>query len=156
MKQPVIIIAALSPSGIIGKGNELPWHIPEDLRHFKKQTRGQTLIMGHNTYLSIGKALPERNNIVISPELESDEHIWVCRTLDSALETARRFGKKIFIIGGAYTYKKALPFADYLYISHLKKDYDGDVYFPILNFEGWTRVSSEIFDSFTFVIYKRK
>ncbi|MDD3967017.1 MAG: dihydrofolate reductase [Candidatus Neomarinimicrobiota bacterium] len=156
MKQPVIIIAALSPTGIIGKGNELPWHIPEDLQHFKLQTSGQTVIMGENTFHSMGKALPNRQNIVISPKLESNESIHVCRTLDSALETAQRFGKRIFIIGGAFTYEKALPFADFLYISHLKKDYEGDVYFPILNFDDWIKASSKEFDSFVFTVYKRK
>jgi dihydrofolate reductase len=156
MKKPVIIIVAMTPSGIIGKGNDLPWHLPEDLKHFKCQTTGQTVVMGHNTYLSIGKPLPNRNNIVISPELKSDEHIHVCRDLKSALETAQAFGKKIFIIGGAYTYEKALPYADYLYISHLKKDYEGDVYFPIFDPELWTKESSETFGDFVFTKYKRQ
>ncbi|MCK4812845.1 MAG: dihydrofolate reductase, partial [Candidatus Marinimicrobia bacterium] len=88
-KQPVIIIVAMTNKRIIGKGNELPWHIPEDLKNFKRLTTGNTVIMGENTYLSIGKSLPKRNNIVISPRMKSDENITVCRTLEEALETAQ-------------------------------------------------------------------
>ena len=156
MKQPVIIIVAMTDKRIIGKGNDLPWHIPEDLKHFKRQTLGQTVIMGENTYLSIGKALPNRNNIVISPDMRSDGSITVCSDLDEALAAAQRFGKKIFIIGGAYTYEHALPYADYLYISHIKKDYEGDVYFPIFDLDHWTKESSEEFDEFIFTTYKRR
>jgi dihydrofolate reductase len=156
MKQPVIIIVAMTDKRIIGKGNELPWHLPEDLKHFKRQTSGQTVIMGENTYHSIGKPLPDRNNIVISPDMRSEESLTVCRDLDEALSKAHNFGKKIFIIGGAYTYEHALPYADYLYISHLKKDYEGDVYFPIFDLDHWTKESSEEFDEFVFTTYKRR
>ena len=154
-KQPVIIIVAMTNKRIIGKGNELPWHIPEDLKNFKRLTTGNTVIMGENTYLSIGKPLPKRNNIVISPRMKSDENITVCRTLEEALETAQTFGKINFIIGGAYTYEHALPYADYLYIAHIKKDYEGNVYFPIFDVAHWTKESSEEFDEFVFIKYKR-
>jgi dihydrofolate reductase len=156
-KQPVIIIVGMTQKRIIGKGNELPWHISEDLKHFKRQTTGNTCIMGHNTYLSLHmKKLPNRNNIVISPELETNEYITVCRSLDEALEKGQEFGKPIFIMGGAYTYEHALPYVDYLYISWIKKDYDGDVYFPIFDLDHWTKESSEEFDEFIFVKYKRQ
>jgi len=113
--------------------------------------------MGHNTYLSLNmKKLPNRNNIVISPELESNEHITVCRTLDEALSTGQELGKPIFIMGGAYTYEHALPYVDYLYISWIKKDYEGDVVFPIFDLDHWTKESSEEFNEFTFVKYKRQ
>ncbi len=155
-KQPIIIIVGMTDKRIIGKGNELPWHISEDLKHFKRETTGNTVIMGHNTYLSLNRPyLPNRNNIVISPELESNEYITVCRTLDEALDAGQKLGKPIFIMGGAYTYEHALPFVDYLYISWVKKDYEGDVYFPIFDVDNWTKESSEEYDEFVFVIYKR-
>ncbi|MFO7840886.1 MAG: dihydrofolate reductase [Fidelibacterota bacterium] len=156
MEPAVIIIVAMTKQGVIGKGNALPWHLPEDLRHFKRETAGNTVIMGEKTYLSIGRPLPKRNNIVISPGLGSDDRITVCRDLDSALEKARLTGKKIFIIGGAYTYDKALPYADYLYISHVKKDYEGDVFFPKINFDDWIKESSEEYEDFIFTKYKRR
>ncbi|MCD6337695.1 MAG: dihydrofolate reductase [Candidatus Neomarinimicrobiota bacterium] len=156
-KQPIIIIVGMTKKRIIGKGNELPWHISEDLKHFKRQTTGNTVIMGHNTYLSLHRpSLPNRNNIVISPELESNEHITVCRNLDDALETGQSLNRPIFIIGGAYTYEHALPYVDYLYISWVKKDYEGDVYFPIFDVDYWTKESSEDFGEFVFIKYKRK
>lgn len=155
-KQDVIIIVAMTDERVIGKDNDLPWHISEDLKHFKKQTLDQTVIMGHNTYLSLGKPLPRRNNIVISPSLEDQTDLQVFSDLDSALEFAQELGKKIFIIGGAYTYKNAIDQADYLYISHVKKRYDGNVYFPIFDVEFWTKKEEYDFDEFTFVIYKRK
>jgi dihydrofolate reductase len=155
-KQPIIIIVGMTKDRVIGKGNELPWHISEDLKHFKRQTDGNTVIMGHNTYLSLQRpSLPNRNNIVISPNLESNEHIMVFRTLDAALEKGQKLGRPIFIMGGAYTYEHALPYADYLYISWIKKDYEGDVYFPIFDLDHWTKESSEEFDEFVFVTYKR-
>ena len=156
MEQDVIIIVAMTGERIIGKGNDLPWHLPEDLRHFKRLTTGNTVVMGHNTYLSIGKPLPRRNNIVISPDLESGEGITVCRDLESALEKAESLGKSIFIIGGAYTYEKALPFADYLYISWVKKDHGGDVYFPEFDEDQWEQLSSEDLGDFIFIKYKRR
>ncbi|MCK4529933.1 MAG: dihydrofolate reductase [Candidatus Marinimicrobia bacterium] len=155
--QPIIIIVGMTKERVIGKGNELPWHISEDLKHFKRQTTGKTVIMGHNTYLSLHrKSLPNRNNIVISPELETNDNITVCRTLDEALEAGQKLGKEIFIMGGAYTYEHALPFVDYLYISWVKKDYEGDVYFPIFDVAHWTKESSEKYDEFIFIKYKRK
>ena len=156
IKQPIIIIVGMTDKRIIGKGNELPWHISEDLKHFKRQTTEKTVIMGHNTYLSLKRPfLPNRNNIVISPELETNKNITVCRTLDEALEAGQKLGKKIFIMGGAYTYEHALPFVDYLYISWVKKDFEGDVYFPIFDVDNWTKESSEEYDEFVFVKYKR-
>lgn len=156
MKQPIIIIVGMTKDRVIGKGNDLPWHISGDLQHFKRQTLGNTVIMGHNTYLSLKRpSLPGRSNIVISPELDSNEHITVCRTLDEALKTGQELGKKIFIMGGAYTYEHALPYADYLYVSLVKKDYEGDVYFPIFEVDHWTKESSEDMGEFVFIRYKR-
>ncbi len=155
-KQPIIIIVGMTDKRVIGKGNELPWHISEDLKHFKRQTTGNTVLMGHNTYLSLNMPyLPKRNNIVISPTLESNENLTVCKSLDEALEIGHKLGKPIFIMGGAYTYEHALPFTNYLYISWIKKDYEGDVYFPIFDVAHWTKESSEEYDEFVFVKYKR-
>ncbi len=155
-KQPVNIIVGMTQDRLIGKGNELPWHISEDLKHFKRQTTGNTVLMGHNTYLSLRRPfLPNRNNIVISPTLESNDNLIVCRSLEEALAEGNKLGKPIFIMGGAYTYEHALSYADYLYISWVKKDYEGDVYFPIFDLDHWTKESSEDYDEFVFVKYKR-
>ena len=134
----IAIIAGMTKNRVIGKGNNLPWHIPEDLKNFKRVTSGNTVIMGRKTYDSIlsmiGHPLPNRNNIVISRSLQ-DERVTVCRSVEEAVENGRSFEKDIFVIGGATIYKLFLPIADKKYISWIKKDYEGDVYFPKFNLD---------------------
>lgn len=115
----------------IGKDGTIPWHIPQDLKRFKDLTMGHPIIMGRKTHQSIGRALPGRQNIIIT----RDEHYLatgcvVCHTLEAAIEMAKtEEEKEIFIIGGAQIYTQAIDSADRLYLTLVKGTYDADAYF---------------------------
>lgn len=122
-------IAALSENRVIGVANRLPWHLPEDLKFFRERTRGQVVVMGRKTYESIGKPLPQRENIVISRQSLS---LPGCTVLPS-LEALASYGtpKTIWIIGGAQIYAQALPRVGDLYLTWVKRVIpDGDAFFP--------------------------
>src|SRR5688572_17813376 len=131
MRHPVIkMIVAMTRQRVIGQPGALPWYIPDDLKRFKKITQGHTVIMGRNTFESIGRPLPNRNNIVLSFAREEIPGVEVCVSIEEALARAKAYGAEIFVIGGASIYEQMLPLTDVLYVSHVKKDYPGTIYFP--------------------------
>ncbi|MEA1987453.1 MAG: dihydrofolate reductase [Candidatus Marinimicrobia bacterium] len=150
-----IIIVATTKDNVIGKDNKIPWHISEDLKLFKKYTIHNTIIMGRKTFESIGKALPKRDNIVVSSKLKTDADVKVCKTFDEAVEFAESLEKDIFFIGGYGIYKDALKIADHIYLSLVKDDYSGNVYFPKYNNKDWIEIDSEDFEKFIFTKYKK-
>ena len=154
----MILIAALTKNRVIGKNNAMPWHISAESRHFRKTTIGHTLVMGRKTFESIGGGtpLPGRKTIVISRSMPPEETIDVCRTLEEALEKARSYGKKTFIAGGAEIYTQSLPLANALYLSYIKEDHEGDIYFPEFDESDWEITQKEDHPEFTFVVYQRK
>ena len=129
----ISIIAALDEKRGIGKNEQLPWHIPKDLKRFKELTTGHTVIMGRKTFESIGKALPNRINIVITqnPKFDAQDAIMV-HSLEEAIEKAQERGgnEEIFIIGGGEIYKQAIKKADKLYLTLVKGDFNCDTFFP--------------------------
>ena len=135
------IIAAIGKNNEMGKDNRLLWHLPSDLKFFKEITLNHTVIMGKNTYLSIGRPLPNRTNIVLSSSLEDDKVI-VCKTLDE-IKNYINEDEEVFIIGGYSIYKTFLPLANKLYLTHVNQGFDADVFFPEVNYEEYT---SEIID----------
>ena len=151
----IAIISGFPKNKVIGKGPNLPWHIPEDLKHFKEITTGKTVIMGLVTYKSIGKALPNRNNIVMSFNKIDLPDAKVVTSIEEALEVGKSFNEDIFIIGGASIYKIFLPIVDKLYISHIKQDYEGDIFFPEYDEKEWISEYEEDKGPFIFKIYKR-
>lgn len=133
MKKPTIsIIVAIAKDRAIGKSNQLLWNIPEDLQHFKKVTSGHPVIMGENTFKSIGRPLPKRLNIVLTQdEKYKPEGCTVAYSIPEAIKIATQKDKnEIFFIGGGMIYKQALPLADKLYLTVVEGDYEADVYFP--------------------------
>jgi len=136
----ISIIVAEAQDGVIGSKNDLPWYLPDDLKHFRELTEGHTVIMGRNTFESIfarlGKALPNRRNIVVSAKLNPGDDYEVVSTLDEALELSDP-DDETFIIGGAQLYTAALDRADKLYITEVDAEIEGDTYFPELNTDGW-------------------
>jgi len=150
------IIAALTKNHVIGKGNQLPWNIPDELKHFRKTTTGSTVIMGMRTFQSIGRPLPNRQNIVLSTPDFAAPNITVCSSIDDALAMATSFEKPIFVIGGAYTYEQFLPLANRLFISYIKNDYQGDVFFPRFDLAEWDVVERIDYPEFEFILYERK
>jgi len=152
----IYIIAAMTKNRVIGKDNKLPWHISEDLKNFKRLTTGNTVIMGRKTFDSIGKPLPNRHNVVVSRSVSVIEGVDVCHSFEEAMEKAKSYGKDIFVIGGGSVYALALPIADKMFISHVKKEYDGDTFFPEFNEADWDVESSEDHEEFELVVYVRK
>jgi len=145
----------MTADGIIGTGNELPWQISEEMRVFKKLTLGNTVIMGRHTFESIGRSLPERNNIVVSTTMPVMDGVQIARDLDEALVLGNSLGKKIFVIGGAELYEKALAVADYMYVSWIHVPYEGDVSFPNFDKSLWHLDYEVRFDDFNLCLYSR-
>lgn len=123
------IVVAVDPDGVIGRDNQLPWHLPEDLRHFKRITTGYTVVMGRRTYESIGRALPNRRNVVLTRQPGwKAPGVDVHPDLESALVAAG--DEPIFIIGGAELFREALPRAAVLHLTRVHERFPGDVHFP--------------------------
>jgi dihydrofolate reductase len=152
----MIIIAALTRKRVIGKDNKLLWTLPDDMKNFRNFTTGNTVVMGRKTFESIGKPLQNRHNIVITSSTASIPGVVCCKSLEEAIAKAKEYGKEIFIIGGASVYAQALPIADKMYLSFVKKDYEGDAYFPEFDENDWVVEKREDFPDFEFVAYSRK
>ena len=167
------LIVAIGKNNEIGKNNQLLWHIPEDLKNFKKITTGKTVIMGRNTYESIGRPLPNRKNIVLTrnplemeKKLEEDRKKYENETTkldfyDDLLKVIEKYKKsleEIFIIGGEQIYKKSLELGiiDRIYMSYVEfSDAAADAYFPKVDFEKWVTLSEENYDGWKFCIYEK-
>lgn len=132
MERMISIIAAIAENRALGKDNKLLWHIPEDLKRFKRLTAGHPVIMGRKTFESLGRPLPNRVNIVITsnPQYRADGCM-IADSLDEAVKKAKETAEgEIFIIGGGQIYKQAISISDKLYLTIVKGDYDADVFFP--------------------------
>ena len=128
---PLALIVAVARNGVIGKDGALPWHMSEDLKHFKKTTDGHAIIMGRKTHESIGRALPKRRNIVLTRQTGTlFPGCEAARNLDAAIALARTTDDCPFIIGGASLYEEALPIATELHLTTIDEDVEGDAYFP--------------------------
>lgn len=153
------IIAAMTPSRVIGKDGTMPWNLPEDLKLFKRHTLGNIVIMGRKTFESIGRPLPKRTNMVISKSIREEdkvEGVLYFGSVEEALAAAQAGEEKVFIIGGATLYNRMIGEADRLYISAIHAEYDGDTYFPEIDKNVWKIVGTEEFQDFTLCIFERK
>lgn len=141
----VALIAAVAANGVIGRDGALPWHISEDLKHFKRVTLGKPVVMGRKTYQSIGKPLPGRTNIVVTRNLGMElSGVTVVHSLEEALRMAARFTPaETFVIGGADLYTLALPKADRMYLTRIHKHFEGDTFFPRFDPDDWTETERE-------------
>lgn len=128
----ISIIAAISENRVIGKDNDLVWHLPEDFKFFKEKTKGHVIIMGRKTYESLGKALKNRTNFVVSRSKDFNPgDAKKFNSLDKALERAKKQEKEeIFIIGGAMIYQQALSFSTHMYLTFVHSEFEGDTFFP--------------------------
>lgn len=158
-RQPLAMVAVMTPGRVLGKGGTLPWHVPEDLEHFRRVTTGHAVIMGRVTFDSVGKPLPKRRNIVVSRDaalrLPGCE---VAPTLERAIALARETDPEPQIIGGAQIYAAALPLATKLVLSYLDGEYEGDAYFPAFDASEWVEVERRRGkrDPVTFVTLRRR
>ena len=125
------VLVAHDKNLLIGNDLKIPWHVKEDFQHFKKTTLNHTIIMGLNTYKSIGMALPNRKTIVVNftpvPEINDAE---VCTSLEELINKYKDSEEEVFVCGGASIYRQMLPYCQKLIISVIKGDYEGNIYFP--------------------------
>jgi dihydrofolate reductase len=166
------LIVAIAENNIIGGDNKLLWHLPADMKYFKNLTSQNIIIMGRKTYDSIGKPLPNRDNIVISRDKKLQlEGCYMAHSLEVALEIAKRINdelgnevqKKVYIIGGEQIYKLSMDIAQKLYITELMSKFEGDAFFPKIDDTIWEEASRENhkkdeknhFD-YAFVVYNRR
>ncbi|MCM2348609.1 MAG: dihydrofolate reductase [Bacteriovoracaceae bacterium] len=161
----ISFIVAKAENNVIGINNTLPWHLKDDLQNFKKITMGHHILMGRKTFDSIGKALPGRMSLVVSNNPKANEsNVFWFTSIFRAIKQAERSGEtELFIIGGEKIFKYALSLADRIYLTEVKGDIKGDVYFPQLSLKNWKKVSEQSFTKnadndhdFTFMILDRK
>ena len=162
------LIFARAANGVIGRNGQLPWHLPEDLAHFKRTTLGCPVIMGRKTWDSLParfRPLPGRDNIVVTRHpLWQGDGAQVAHSLDQALTLARRqAAPRIFVIGGAQLYAQALPLADELMLTEIDADLPGDAHFPAFDRTEFVELQRDVRHSagppacdYAFVIYQRR
>jgi dihydrofolate reductase len=150
----VILIAAVGNNGVIGRDNDLPWRIREDLQRFKRLTLGHTLVMGRKTYDSIGRALPGRSTVVVTrqPDWTADG-VRIAHSLEDGIKLAG--GNDVYVAGGGEIYQQALALADRLELTEVDQSPDGDVLFPSFDLTDWRETARDLRDGFSFVTYTR-
>lgn len=152
------LIVAIGPNNIIGKDNELPWHYKEDLKYFKETTMNQTVLMGKKTFESIvsrnGKLLPNRKMVVAT--FDKTFHYDGVEVVNDLVKYLENIKEDIFIIGGSQIYKLSLPYVDRLYITHINKEYEGNVFFPSIEWDKFKKVSQRDSGELSFCVYERK
>ena len=161
----IIIIAATAENNALGKNNDLIWHLPADLKRFKKVTSGYPIIMGRNTFESIGKPLPNRTTVIVTRNKKySQDGCLVANSLEDAIDLVKSY-EKLFIIGGAQIYKEAMDkqLADQLDITLVHDTFEADVFFPEIDTTIWDEVSRESKNAdeknkynYSFITYKKK
>ncbi len=163
------MIVAQAENRVIGRDNQLPWHLPGDLQYFKQATMGKPIIMGRKTFDSIGRPLPGRLNIVITRDATyQPDNVKVVHSLESAIELAESQAlidgvEEAMVIGGEQIYRQALPMADHLYITQVHAQVDGDAWFPEFSLDDWQEMGRESFSAegknpydYSFIVYQRK
>ncbi len=151
----VIIIAAIGSNRIIGNGKGLPWHIPEEYNHFLGYVRDRTVLIGRKSYEIFKYDMLPRRIVVVSGTLKTDRAS-VFGSFKEALAYANTFTEDVFICGGQAIYEESIPCADYMYLSFIKGEHKGNVYFPEFDEGDWTVEKKEEYDEFVFEIYRRK
>ena len=159
----ITIVVAIGKNGEIGLNNQLLWHMPKDLKHFKEITSGHPVVMGRKTYESIGKALPNRTNIVVSRKDNwFEEGILIVGSLKEALKFAQKINENIMILGGAEVFKQTLDLADRLEVTLVEESFEADTFFPKIDAKIWKLTHEENHEKdeknpydFKFLTYER-
>lgn len=158
----IYLIWAMTKEGIIANNDVLPWKIKEEMQYFQSLTQSKTVLMGSKTLLSIGKPLKNRYNIVITSNPKkyqefADEYCIISNDLINIIKTyAKNPNNELWVIGGANIYQQTFAYADYLYVSIIKKDYPGDLKFPITDFSSFKEIKKKEYQDFTAFVYQRK
>jgi len=159
MKPIISLVVAAADNNVIGRDNAMPWHIPEDFKHFKTVTMGKPCIMGRKTFESIlaqlGKPLPGRVNIIVSRKNYQHGGALTCKDLDEAIDQAIKTGTdEICIIGGAQIYAQAIERADKIHLTRVHQSPEGDAFFPVLGTE-WVEKTRDDHAGFSFITYTK-
>jgi dihydrofolate reductase len=160
----ISMIVAVASNGVIGHDGQLPWHLSADLKRFKAITLNSPIIMGRQTFESIGKPLPNRTNIIISRTADYQQPgCRVFNTIEPALAYAGQIAEEIFIIGGSSLYQTLLPYTDTLYLTEIHQEFTGTTFFPAWNKAEWQEIMREdvaddpqVTFGYSFLIYQRK
>ena len=159
------LLVAAAENNVIGKDNQLPWHLPNDLKYFKNLTWGMPILMGRKTFESIGNPLPGRKSIVITRNADWQQAgVDVVHSIEEAIQKAESFGvKEVFVIGGAEIFKTSLSTANRIYLTRIHQDFDGNVHFPEISEEDWQLKSSRFVEAdeknafnHTYQVWERK
>ncbi len=138
----ITIVVAMGKNREIGVDNQLLWHLPKDLKHFKELTSGHPIIMGRKTYESIGKPLPNRTNIVISRKTDwFEEGILIVGSIKEALKFAKKIDENVFIIGGGNIYEQTIDLADQLEVTLVDAELNADTFFPKIDEKIWLKTN---------------
>jgi dihydrofolate reductase len=140
----ISFIAAMSQNRVIGRDQGLPWNLPEDLKRFRRITKGHPVIMGRKTFDSIGKPLPARENIVITRQEITIPGVKVVSNIDQALKLFEGTDQEVFILGGGQIFSESLPRADRIYLTLIEQDFEGDVLFPEVNWSQFKKTFEEV------------
>ena len=152
----VVMVAAVAHNGVIGLAGEIPWRLPEDLKHFRSTTTGHIVVMGRRTFESIGHPLPHRTNIVLTRQPDwSAEGVFVARSVEEAIAMAQEFDGDIMVIGGAEIYQAAMGLADVQVLTEVHQSPDGDTHYPAFDKAAWTETKREPHDGYAFVWWER-
>ena len=154
----VTIVAAVARNRVIGSAGGLPWHLPDDLQRFKRLTVGHVLVMGRETYESVGRPLSDRTTVVVTRNRAWDaghDSVLVARGVREALAKAAELDDEVFVVGGARIYEAALPLADRLELTFVDAEPEGDTFFPDVDWEAWREAARERGEGWTAVTYER-
>ncbi len=155
------LIVAIANDNVIGLDNKMPWHYPEDLKYFKQTTLNHKVVMGYNTYMSIidylKKPFPDRENIIISFDKQTSQfdNVVFYDNLDTIVDKYKNSEEEVFIAGGMSIYEQMIEHCDRLYITHINKSFEGDAFFPTIDFSKYKKLSSTISGDLDFCIYER-
>ncbi len=157
MSKRVVMVAAVAENGVIGAGGDIPWSIPEDLRHFRATTRDNTVVMGRRTFDSIGHPLPYRTNVVVTRDRTwRGEGVFVAPDVPEAVEMAQAFDGDVMVIGGGQIYTAAMPLATHQVLTEVHAAPEGDTHYPDFDRAAWRETRREAHDGFDFVWWERR
>jgi dihydrofolate reductase len=155
-RQRVVMVAAVADNGVIGRDGDVPWHLPEDLKHFRRTTLGHTVVMGRTTYDGIGRPLPGRTNVVITRQADwTADGVLVAHSLSEALDLAAGLDGDVMVMGGGQVYAEAMPLADAQVLTEVHRSPEGDVRYPEFDRDAWKEVRREAHEGYDFVWLER-
>lgn len=153
----IVLVAAVADNGVIGRDGDIPWRIPEDMKHFRDVTSGNTVVMGRVTYESIGRPLPHRTNVVVTRTPGwAAEGVRVVDSVEAALAAAREAPGDVMVIGGAQIYQAVMGQADAQVITEVHQSPEGDTFYPSFDRSAWVETRREKHEGYDFVWLERR